>query len=236
VREFGYPGSYRGVVRYLRRRFGGPLVRALRRVETPPGVQAQHDGFEMPTFLAGEWVRLPVLVGALSHSRARFAWLSREATQLAWHTGHLELFRRYGGVPLWVRIDHLKTGVARGAGPTAVLNRSYRVFARECGFEIDPCRPATGSDQGKAERSVRTAKDAFGELFRREWDELGSLQAALDEQAVALMRRLKCPVPGTTVEEALEAERLVLQPLPRMGEPFDVVVSRRVSRDCPGLL
>jgi hypothetical protein len=40
----------------------------------------------------------------------------------------------------------------RAAGATAVLNRSYEVFARTCGFEIDPCRPATGSDKGKAER------------------------------------------------------------------------------------
>jgi transposase len=232
AREFGYRGSYQGVVRHLRRRFGVPPVRALRRVETPPGVQAQHDWFEVRTVVAGEAVMLPVLVGTLSHSRARFPWVSREATQLAWHAGHLELFRRYGGVPLWVRIDNLKTGVARGAGPTAVLNDSYRVFARECGFEVDPCRPATGSDKGKAERSVRIFRDGFSDLFRREWDELEPLQSALDERARSLMRRLKCPITGTSVEEALEAERLVLQPLPRLGEPFDVVVSRRVSRDC----
>ncbi len=231
TREFGYRGSYRGVVRHLRRRYGVPAVRAYRRVETPPGVQAQHDWFEVRTVLAGEAVTLPVLVGALSHSRARFPWVSREATQLAWHTGHLELFRRYGGVPLWVRIDNLKTGVARGAGPTAVLNESYRVFARECGFEVDPCRPATASDKGKAERSVRTFRQCFGDLFRREWPDLESLQAALDERATSLMRRLKCPITGTSVEEALEAERRVLQPLPRMGEPFDVVVPRPVSRD-----
>jgi len=232
AREFGYRGSYQGVVRHLRRRFGVPPVRALRRVETPPGVQAQHDWFEVRTVVAGEAVMLPVLVGTLSHSRARFPWVSWEATQLAWHAGHLELFRRYGGVPLWVRIDNLKTGVARGAGPTAVLNDSYRVFARECGFEVDPCRPATGSDKGKAERSVRTFRDGFSDLFRREWDELEPLQSALDERARSLMRRLKCPITGTSVEQALEAERLLLQPLPRLGEPFDVVVSRRVSRDC----
>ena len=34
------------------------------------------------------------------------------------------------------------------------------------------------------------------------------------------------------MEEALAAERLVLQPLPRMTDPFDVVVTRRVHRDC----
>jgi len=232
TRGYDYPGSYQAVVRHLRRRYGAPPVRAQRRVETPPGVQSQHDWFEATTRLAGQTTRLSALVGTLSHSRGRFVWVSREATQLAWHQGHVALFERFGGVPLWVRIDNLKTGVASGAGPTAVLNASYRVFARSLGFEIDPCRPGTGSDKGKAERSVRTFRDHFGDLFRQDWDELEALQAALDERADRLLDRLTCPVTGTSVREALEAERLVLRPLLELGELFDVLVSRRVSRDC----
>lgn len=232
VRDHGYRGSYQAVVRHLRRSYGAPKLRALRRVETPPGVQAQHDWFEIQTTIAGKRVRLPVLVGTLSHSRARFPWVSRTADQLAWHTGHLALFRRYGGVPLWVRIDNLKTGVAKGAGPTAVLNRSYEVFGRACGFEVDPCRPATGSDKGKAERSVRTFRDRFGDLFAREWRSVEELQAALDARADRLLDELTCPVTGTSVRDALGRERLVLQPVPAMEAPFDVVVSRDVSRDC----
>lgn len=231
-RDHGFIGSYKSVVRHIRRRYGVPPVRALRRVETPAGVQAQHDWFEVATLVGGEPIRLPVLVGTLSHSRARFAWVSRTANQLAWHTGHLELFRRYGGVPLWVRIDNLKTGVAAGAGGTAVLNRSYELFAREVGFEIDPCRSGMGQDKGKAERSVRTFRDHFGDLFSQEWPDLEPLQAALDERAATLLVRLRCPVTGTSVDEALRAERQHLQPLLRIGEPFDVIVTRRVSRDC----
>lgn len=121
VREYGFTGSYKSVVRHIRRRYGPAPVRALRRVATPPGVQAQHDWFE-----------------------ARFPWVSTSADQLAWYMGHVELFRRHGGVPLWVRIDNLKTGVARGGGPTAVLNRPYEVFARELGFGIDPRRVRRG--------------------------------------------------------------------------------------------
>jgi hypothetical protein len=122
--------------------------------------------------------------------------------------------------------------VASGAGPTAVLNRSYALFAREVGFEIDPCRSGMGQDKGKAERSVRTFRDQFGDLFRQEWPDYETLQAALDERAAALLVRLRCPVTGTSVATALEAERRVLQPLRWVGEPFDVIVSRRVSRDC----
>jgi transposase len=231
-RDYGYSGSYRGVVRHLRRCYGVPPVRAYRRVETPPGVQAQHDWFDTRTRIRGRETEVQALVGTLSHSRGRFCWVSADATQLAWHTGHLELFERYGGVPLWVRIDNLKTGVARGAGPTAVLNRSYEAFARGCGFEIDPCRPGKGSDKGKTERSVRTFRQDFGEIFRQDWASWEGLQTGLDRQAWALMDRLTCPVTGTSVREAFEAERLILQPIPTMAEPFDVVVARKVSPDC----
>ena len=232
MRDYGYTGSYQAVVRHLRRKHGTPKVRALRRVETPPGAQAQHDWFEVEAPIGPKRRQLQMLVGALSHSRARFSWVSRDQSQLAWHTGHLELFGRYGGVPLWVRIDNLKTGVARGAGPTAVLNASYRVFARTCGFEIDPCRAAKGSDKGKAERSVRTFRSAYGGVLRRGAGTLGELQRLLDQRSELLLDRLTCPVTGTSVREAWTVERRALQPVPTMAEPFDVVVSRRVSRDC----
>jgi hypothetical protein len=106
------------------------------------------------------------------------------------------------------------------------------VFARECGFQIDPCRPGTGSDKGKAERSVRTFRGAFGDLFLETWSDLASLQAALDARAETLLDLLRCPVTGSSVREALDAERVRLQALPLMSEPFDVVVARRVQRDC----
>jgi len=232
VRDHEYAGSYQAVVRHLRRKHGSPKMRAFRRVETPPGVQAQHDWFDVPVPIGHQEKRVQALLGTLSHSRAKFCWVSENQNQLAWHTGHLALFERYHGVPMWVRIDNLKTGVATGAGPTAVLNEAYEVFGRTCGFEIDPCRPATGSDKGKAERGVRTFRSAFGEVFRRGAGSMEELQRLLDDQSIRLMDRLICPVTGTTVAEAFRAEQQVLQPLPTMVEPFDLVVTRRVSRDC----
>jgi len=172
VREHGFVGSYQAVRRYLRRRFAAAPVQAVRRVETPPGVQAQHDWFECDARVDGERQRLYALIGTLAHSRATFVWVSPTMTQLAWQTGHLALFRRYGGVPLWVRIDNLRTTVASGAGPTAVLSAAFLTFARACGFGVDPCRPATGSDKGKVERQVRTSRSAFADLLLAEWGSL----------------------------------------------------------------
>ena len=232
VRDYGFVGSYQAVRRYLRRAFAAPPVQAVRRVETPAGVQAQHDWFEWPGVIAGERCTLYGLIGTLAHCRATWVWVSRGMSQLAWQSGHLALFARYGGVPLWVRIDNLKTGVAAGAGPTAVLNRSFQTFARTCGFTVDVCRPATPEDKGKVERQVASTRSAVADLLVTPWASLEQCQAAFDARATELRARRTCPATGTTVAEAWHAERALLLPLPAVHEPFDCVVARRVTRDC----
>lgn len=112
------------------------------------------------------------------------------------------MFDRYEGVPLWVRIDNAKTAVARGAGPTAVLNPSYEAYARMCGFGVDACRAGKGSDKGKVERSVRTLRESFGEVLRRGAGSLEELGRLLDLRSDALLDRLRCPMTGGTVREA----------------------------------
>lgn len=230
VREFGFTGSYQAVRRWVRRQAGPTRVQAVRRVETPPGVQAQHDWFTIDVAIAGVVTPIYGLIGTLSHSRARFVWVSATMTQLAWQAGHLALFQRYGGVPLWVRIDNLKTAVAHGAGPTAVLTPAFTQFARTCGFGVDVCRVRTPQDKGKIERSVRVTRTSDADLWTRAWPSLAGLQAALDARAVERAAQRSCPITGTTVASAHAAETAYLRPL-IAHEPFDCVVARRVSRD-----
>lgn len=232
VREFGCPGSYQAVRRYLRRHGEATPIQAIRRIETPPGVQAQHDWFEFDVCIDQQPQHCYGLIGTLAHSRATFVWVSATMTQVAWQTGHLALFRGYGGVPLWVRIDNLKTAVARGAGARAVLTPAFHAFAQSCGFQVDPCRPAMGSDKGKVERQVRIHRTIFADLFVTAWPTLDALQRALDQRAAEHLTAARCPATGTTIAEALAAERVVLQPVPPMHEPFDCIVARHVSRDC----
>ena len=229
-RDFDFRGSYQAVRRYLTRRFPA-AVQAIRRVETPPGVQAQHDWFDCTARLGGVLQPVHGLIGTLSHSRASFVWVSLSMQQLAWQTGHLALFRRYGGVPLWIRIDNLKTGVASGAGPTAVLTPAFATFARTCGFGVDPCRAARGSDKGKIERNVRTHRSVYADLLVDAWADLPALQAALDARSALVQDERRCPITGTSIADALRAERARLQPVPALQELFDCVVARPVSRD-----
>lgn len=231
VAEQGYAGSYPALVRYLRRLRGVPPIRAVRRVETPPGMQAQHDWLTESVEIAGSVIPVYGLLGTLSHSRGSAVWLSRRMTQLCWQTGHAALFRSYGGVPRVVRIDNLKTGVVRGAGPTAVLAPAFQTFATACGFAVDPCRVRTPRDKGKVERRVRVIHDALAPLFRRSWTALAPLQQAATGRLAELEARLRCPATGTSIAEARAAEVAALLPLPVLGEAFDVIVARRVGRD-----
>jgi hypothetical protein len=73
-----------------------------------------------------------------------------------------------GGVPLWIRLDNLKTAVALYAEPTAVLNRAYQTLARTCGSGVDVCRPATPTDKGKVEHTVASVRNVVTDLLTQQ--------------------------------------------------------------------
>lgn len=236
VCEHGFAGSYKAVLRYVRRRRPPPPVRPIRRVETRPGLQAQVDWVQSRPLIIAEMgeqpVRLQAFVMTLSHSRMWAVIWSARQDLLSWLDCHNRALWRLGGVPMTVRIDNLKTGVIRGAGPWAVLQPGYAAYARQLGFVIDPCRVRTPQDKGKVERRGRDVKHLLmreGERFQS----LTALQEAVDRRIEERCQRLICPVTGSTVHAAWQAEQTALMPLPMtLPQPFDVQVHRRVGRDC----
>lgn len=231
VSEHRYPGSLRSLQRYFKAHFPQPKVRARRRVETPPGAQAQADWGEFPRVLiAGQHQHLSVFALKLSFSRfPAFIW-SPSKNQLAWHQVHNEGLRRLGGVPAVVRIDNLKTGIIHGAGPWGTLNRHYRAYARTVGFHIDACLPRAPQAKGKVERLIRDLRGGFSP-YRRHWDSLAELQQATDQYVQRLAQRRLCPATGTCVADSLAREQACLAPLPILPEPFDIAVTRTVAPD-----
>jgi hypothetical protein len=61
---------------------------------------------------------------------------------------------------------------------------------------------------------------------------LADLQSQTDEQLAASDAKRVCPATGETVESSWRGEQLRLQPLPLLPEPFDLVGTRHVQRDC----
>lgn len=232
VLEHGYPGSYKSVLRYVRKRFPKPKLRPFRRVETPPGAQAQVDWWECSGVDVGEGPQaLYALVLVLSHSRKEVVIWCRRMDQLSWHHAHNEALRRLGGVPAVLRIDNLKTGVARGAGPWGEINDSYRAYARAVGFHVDPCLPRSPEDKGKVESRIGKLQqrlDPRGRAFAG----LADLQRWTDAHLEREAQRRTSPATGKSVEASWQAEQQQLRPLPILPEVFDVAVTRTVQKDC----
>lgn len=230
--EHGFTGSLRGLQRYIRRSFPKPAKRARRRVETPPGAQAQADWAEWPRV----WIAGRPVVAHLFHLRLSFSrygarvWSPRE-DQLAWHHVHNEGFRRLGGVSATVRIDNLRTAVSHGAGAWGELNASYRRYARAVRFHIDPCPVRSPQAKGKVERGIG-ADRAWREVTERDWSDWSELQAWTDARVEREAHARMCPATGTSVWAAWHEEQRSLAPLPLLPEPFDLVATRTVAHDC----
>lgn len=232
VAEHDYRGSVRSVERYYARRYPKPARRARRRVETPPGAQAQADWAEWPkVWIGGRQVYAYQFHLRLSHSRFAARVWSPRVDQLSWHHVHNESFRRLEGVPATVRVDNVKTAVSRGAGSWGQLNPSYRRYAIAVRFHIDACSPHSPQAKGKVERGIRTDR-RWRAVKESSWDSWEHLQSWTDERMLEEAERRTCPATGTSVLAAWEAERLNLAPVPLLPEPFDVAVTRTVAPDC----
>jgi transposase len=228
--EHGYDGSYKSVRKFVRRCFPPPKRRPLRRIETPPGAQSQTDWGEFRGIDVGDGdgpTTLYAFVMTLSHSRKDAVIWSRSMEQLAWHRCHNEAFRRLGGVAAVNRIDNLKTGMSRGAGPWGEINPQYRAYARAMGFHVDACEPRAPEQKGKAERRIGVFKQV--DPCRMCFDGLEHLQEWTDAKVEASSHRRICPATGRSVHETWLDEQRCLGSLPEtLPEPFDVAIARPV--------
>jgi transposase len=233
VREHGYRCSYKSVVRYVRSRFGRPPLRTFRRVETPPGAQAQSDWGKWPRIdlRDGEGPRtVSAFVMVLSFSRMPAVAWSLAEDQTSWIASHNRCFTRLGGIPAVNRIDNTKAAIASGAGAWGTIHPVYASYARVVGFHVDACAPYEPQQKGKTEAKVRLCRSIFATLGQ-DFDGFDELQERTDQRIEHWSERAICPATGKSVRASWEAERDHLAPLPHLPEPFDVVVSRVVGRD-----
>jgi transposase len=229
--EHAYDGSYKSVLRFVRAHYPRPRLRPYRRVETPAGAQAQVDWGEFAGLDLGDGPQpLYAFVMVLSHSRKEVLIWCRRMDQLSWHHAHNEAFRRLGGIPAVLRIDNLKTGVARGAGPWGEVNEAYQAYAQAVGFHVDACLPRCPEHKGKVENKVRFVKRRLH--LAGTFAGLAELQSQTDAQLAGSDSRRVCPATGQTVTASWQAEQRRLRPVPLLPEPFDLTVTRTVQRDC----
>lgn len=232
VGEHDYPGSYKSLLRYVRAKYRRPRIRTYRRVETPPGAQCQSDWWEYPRVWIGNGLEpMHAFVMALSYSRKVAIVWGHSEDQVSWLLCHNEAFRRLCGIPAVNRIDNVRTAISKGAGAWGIINPVYRAYARAVGFHIEACEPRQANAKGKAEAKVKLGRLRLDPGNRR-FNSAEELQQWTDEGIERWERRAICPANGLTVQKSWRNEIEYLAPLPILPEPFDVVVTRPVHKDC----
>jgi hypothetical protein len=125
----------------------------------------------------------------------------------------------------------VKTAVVRGAGAWGEIHPTYQAYADALGFHVEACAPRAANAKGKVESKVKLTR-LLGDFTRLRFESDEHLQEHTDARLRRWAEGARCPATGRSVLESWEREVPHLRPLPLLPEPFDVVVTRTVRRDC----
>ena len=229
LKAIGYEGGYTMVRLYIQPK------RTLRpkgtvRYETPPGEQLQHDWGEIRLEIGGQWQTVYLSVNVLGYSRALhvLAMPSQDAEHT--YESLIQSLAYFGGVPRTVLVDNQKAAVLDWQGGQARFNPRFRELGKHLGFVPKACRPRRAQTKGKVERMVRYVKenalagspafDSFAELnsYLTWWcNEVANQRCHADLKEM--------------IGERWQAEKAILQALPRVRFDTAYQVSRQVSLD-----
>jgi len=229
VADHSFANSYSSLKRFLRR-LNHRCELPFRRMETPPGEEAQVDfGTGAWTLNGGKKRRPYVLRMTLSYSRKSYSesvW--KQDTETFIRT--LEnSFRAFGGVSKVLVLDNLKAAVLKADWFDPELNPKIRDFAKHYGIVILPTKPRMPRHKGKVESGIKYVQD--NALKGKTFDDLSAQNVYLRhwETHIADTR-----IHGTTrqqVKKLFEIEKTSLQPLPLESFPCYQEGERTVHRD-----
>ena len=202
------------------------------RVESAPGDQLQIDFGQKRVRIAGEWVRVFLLVAVLSYSRRLFVKDFLNERQDDWREGLAAAFTHFGGVPRTILGDNARAlvlGRDRTTG-TVIFHAAYLAFCRDWDVQPRACAPYRARTKGKTEAGVKYVKrNGLADL---DFESFAALERHLAEWMVLADERIH----GTTHEPPIlrfdRDERAVLRPLPARALPRrEQRLRRRVAHD-----
>ena len=204
------------------------------RFETPPGRQLQFDWKEDVRMLDanGEAFEFDVFSATLGHSRLHeFTYSATRATDdlLACL---LDAFRFMGGVPQGCLTDDMPSLASMSTGRRARNERAWR-FAKEAGFDLQPCRVGAPQTKGRDESANRFLDGLLA--YGRDFVGLDGLLAA-----IARIEARSSSEPNDTTglppSAPLMREKEYLQPIGNAALPESMVGGSTVRVVPPTML
>ena len=219
-------------VRRLLKKHGSIRPAPFRRMESPPGFEAQIDfGTGAPVIGAdGRRRRTHVLRVVLSHSRRGYSEAVFTQSTDDFIRCLENAFEHFGGVPRTLVIDNLKAGVLKADWFDPELNPKLEDFCRHYGTVVLPTKPGVPRHKGKVERGIGYVQT--NALAGRIFTSLAKQNEHLLEWECGTADRR---IHGTTKQQVLAhfdaVERAALLPLAAARFENFREAKRKVSRD-----
>ncbi|MBN1349266.1 transposase [candidate division KSB1 bacterium] len=132
-----------------------------------PGSEVQIDYAKMGLLydpLSMKRKTVYAFIATLSHSRHKYVEFVYRQDQVSFVSSNVKMLEFFGGVPLRIVLDNLKSGVIKPDLYDPQFNRSYREMAEYYDCFLDPCRVADPKGKAKVERDVQTVRDQFRKM------------------------------------------------------------------------
>ena len=176
--------------------------------------------------------RAQIFVAVLGASNYTFAEATRSQQLDDWVMSHKRAFEFFGGVPLLVVPDCLKSAVSVARNTDPDLNPTYQMLAAHFATAIMPARPRKPKDKSKAEVGVQIVTRWILAVLRHEtFHSLAQLNQRMGELLTRLNQKSFQKLPGCRASLFAELDAPALKPLPDYPYHYTKVVPVLVGKD-----
>lgn len=181
--------------------------------------------------IAGKEQRIKIAHFRLAYSRKMCVIAYPRETQEMLRDAHDKAFSCYGGVPVQMVYDNLKTVVDTVfTGKERKFNRRFMALANHYLFEPVACTPAAGWEKGQVENQVGNIREW---LFtpRAKFDTFATLNNWLAQRCEELANRPHPTIKQSTIAACFQQEQPLLR---KVTTPFSGYIEQlvKVSNTC----
>jgi len=180
----------------------------------------------------GEIRTAQIFVGVLGASNYTYAEATWDQRLPNWIASHVRMFAFFGGVPLLVVPDNLKSAVTRTCRYEPDVNPTYADCIAHYGAAVLPTRPYKPKDKAKVENAVLVVERwILARLRHHTFLGLHELNTAIKQLLQELNHRPFKKLPGSRCSQFEQLDKPALKPLPTQPYQFAEFKKARVHMD-----
>lgn len=217
ISKKGYQGSYLTVNNFVKKHKKNEIKKATIRFETTPGLQAQVDWKESITFVNknNEEYKVNIFLLVLGYSRLKFIKLTSNRNQKTLFECLTEAFKYINGIPKEILFDNMKTVVDRNETTfkNVSINKHFKSFSIDSGFEIVTCRAYRPQTKGKVETLAKLVNRL--KVYNNEFETYEDIDKIIKEFNEDINNEIAQSIKEKPINRYL-IEKEYLKPLPNL--------------------